>query len=51
MGGVETGGTWCVCALGSGPQDIGSYERFATRSPEETLDHIGRVLWPPARRR
>jgi len=39
-GGVETGGTWCVCALGSGPQDIGSYERFATRSPQETLDHI-----------
>ena len=39
-GGVETGGTWCVCALGSGPQDISSYERFPTRSPAETLDHI-----------
>jgi fructokinase len=39
-GGVETGGTWCVCALGTGPQDISAYERFATGSPAQTLDHI-----------
>lgn len=39
-GGVETGGTWCVCALGTGPEDIRSYEQYPTRSPQETLDQI-----------
>ncbi len=39
-GGVETGGTWCVCALGSGPDAIVSYEQFPTGAPEETLDQI-----------
>jgi fructokinase len=40
FGGVETGGTWCVCALGTGPDGIVAHERFATTSPSETLDRI-----------
>jgi fructokinase len=39
-GGVETGGTWCVCAVGSGPDDIVKSERFPTGEPAETLDRI-----------
>jgi fructokinase len=39
-GGVETGGTWCVCAVGSGPEEIVSSERFPTTGPEETLAQI-----------
>ena len=39
-GGVETGGTWCVCALGSAPDDIRVREQFPTTSPEETLGRI-----------
>jgi fructokinase len=39
-GGVETGGTWCVCALGTGPDSISSYDQFPTGSPEQTLDRI-----------
>jgi fructokinase len=40
FGGVETGGTWCVCALGNGPDELAAHERFPTTSPEETLDRI-----------
>ncbi|MBV8989830.1 MAG: ROK family protein [Solirubrobacterales bacterium] len=43
-GGVETGGTWCVCAVGTGPDDIRAHERFATSSPQETLDRIERFF-------
>jgi fructokinase len=39
-GGVETGGTWCVCALGSGPERLEAREQFRTGSPAETLDAI-----------
>jgi fructokinase len=39
-GGVETGGTWCVCALGTGPDDVTAYEQFPTGAPDETLDRI-----------
>lgn len=39
-GGVETGGTWCVCALGSGPDHLLAYEQFPTTSPPETLERI-----------
>lgn len=39
-GGVETGGTWVVCALGSGPDDIVAHETFATGEPGPTLDRI-----------
>lgn len=40
FGGVETGGTWCVCALGTGPEDIREYVEFPTTGPEETLERI-----------
>jgi fructokinase len=39
-GGVETGGTWCVCALGTGPEDLSECEEFPTTSPRETLERI-----------
>lgn len=39
-GGVETGGTWVVCALGSGPEDIVAQETFATGEPGPTLERI-----------
>jgi fructokinase len=39
-GGVETGGTWCVCVVGTGPEEIVSEEQFPTSRPEETLAHI-----------
>ena len=39
-GGVETGGTWCVCALGTAPDDVRALEKFATTTPEETLERI-----------
>ncbi len=39
-GGVETGGTWCVCAIGTGPDDVRAHERFATGSPPQTLERI-----------
>jgi fructokinase len=40
FGGVETGGTWCVCAVGSGPEELVAHERFPTGTPRETLDRI-----------
>ena len=39
-GGVETGGTWCVCAVGAGPNDIAREEQFPTTGPDETLERI-----------
>ncbi len=39
-GGVETGGTWCVCAIGRGPNEIVAQEQFPTTSPDETLARI-----------
>jgi fructokinase len=39
-GGVETGGTWCVCALASGPNEIAAHERFPTTGPAETIERI-----------
>ena len=40
FGGVETGGTWCVCALGRGPGDIIAHQRFPTGEPGPTLERI-----------
>lgn len=40
FGGVETGGTWCVCALGTGPEDVRELVEFPTTSPAETLERI-----------
>jgi fructokinase len=39
-GGVETGGTWCVCAVGSGPEAIVAREQFRTGEPGETIERI-----------
>ncbi|HUO71219.1 MAG TPA: ROK family protein [Solirubrobacteraceae bacterium] len=39
-GGVETGGTWCVCAVGTGPDDIVAFEQFRTAAPASTLEQI-----------
>jgi fructokinase len=39
-GGVETGGTWCVCAVGSGPGEIVAEQQFPTTTPSETLQRI-----------
>ena len=40
FGGVETGGTWCVCALGRGPEEIEAEDQFPTADPESTLARI-----------
>jgi fructokinase len=37
---VETGGTWCVCALGRGPDELVNLEQFPTADPEGTLERI-----------
>ena len=39
-GGIEAGGTKFVCAAGTGPDDIGTPVRFATRAPKETLADV-----------
>lgn len=39
-GGVETGGTWCVCALGRGPERLERREEFRTTTPVETIERI-----------
>lgn len=39
-GGVETGGTWCVCALGRGRDEIVAEAQFPTTEPEPTLARI-----------
>ena len=36
-GGIEAGGTKFVCAIGSGPDDLRSVERFPTTTPAETI--------------
>ena len=43
-GGVETGGTWTVCALGSGPEDLRDLHEFRTTTPAETIDRIARFF-------
>jgi fructokinase len=40
FGGIETGGSWCVCALGRGPDEIVAEEQFPTADPEPTLSRI-----------
>ncbi|MHB8658256.1 MAG: ROK family protein [Solirubrobacteraceae bacterium] len=40
IGGLETGGTWCVCALGRGPDQLEALEQFPTTGPEETLERV-----------
>ena len=48
-GGVETGGTWCVCALGNGPGELVAREQFRTGSPDETLERIAAFFEAHAR--
>lgn len=36
-GGIESGGTKTVCAVGTGPDDVRAVERFPTTQPAETL--------------
>ncbi len=40
FGGVETGGTWCVCAVGRAPDELVDLEQFPTSAPDETLERI-----------
>ena len=40
LGGVETGGTWCVCAVGAGPGEIVAETQFRTSDPDPTLERI-----------
>ena len=40
LGGVETGGTWCVCALARGPGELEAEEQFPTADPDATLAQI-----------
>jgi fructokinase len=40
FGGVETGGTWTVCALGAGPAHLVARERFPTTDPAQTLSRV-----------
>lgn len=37
---LETGGTKCVCAIGSDPQHIEDYQIFPTLTPQETLPEV-----------
>lgn len=39
-GGVETGGTWTVCAVGTGPDDVRELSEFRTAGPDETLSKV-----------
>jgi fructokinase len=40
VGGVEGGGTWWTCAIGSGPEDVQSQRSVPTRAPEDTLGDV-----------
>lgn len=39
-GGVETGGTWCVCAIGDASGRLTVREQFRTDAPAPTLERI-----------
>lgn len=36
-GGIEAGGTWFVCAVGTGPDDLSAETRFRTTTPLATI--------------
>src|SRR6185503_7782896 len=44
LGGVELGGTKCICILGTGPEDIREQVSIATLDPATTLRRINSVL-------
>ena len=37
--GLEAGGTKCICAVGTGPDDLRACTQFATTTPSETMAH------------
>jgi fructokinase len=37
--GLETGGTKCICVVGTGPDDIRALRQFTTTIPSETMAH------------
>jgi fructokinase len=39
-GGLEAGGSKCVCAVGTGPDDVRAETRFRTTTPAATIAHI-----------
>ncbi len=39
-GGVEMGGTKCICAVGSNPNTLDNVVTISTKNPNETLQHI-----------
>ena len=43
-GGIEAGGTHCVCAIGTGPQDIRAEINIATTTPDETIAEVIRFF-------
>jgi fructokinase len=51
LGGVETGGSWCVCALGRGPGELVAVEKFPTVGPAETIARIVEFFTDPGRPR
>lgn len=46
FGGIEGGGTKFNCAVGSGPENIVAETRFATTTPEETIEQACRFFAP-----
>lgn len=50
FGAVEAGGTKVLCAVGSSPGEIQAETRFATTSPDETLDRAVAFLREQAAR-
>lgn len=51
FGGVEGGGTKFVCMVASSPEDIVEEERFATKTPAETIDRMINFFSPFFRER
>ena len=44
LGGVELGGTKCVCIIGSGPEDVRDHVSIPTGERDSTLARINSVL-------
>jgi fructokinase len=51
IGGVETGGSWCVCALGHGPDELVAVETFPTGDADATIARIINFFNDPRRPR
>jgi fructokinase len=44
VGGIEAGGTKCICAIGSGPEDIRAEIRVPTTDPQTTIGELLRFI-------